>query len=83
MNALDMQCLTVLEAARDSDIGLCIKTNDPYKARASLYKFRKDLGDVTLTSLQIRVSPNNSENEIWILKPNLGATVAVNSMDVM
>ena len=71
MNALDMQCLTVLQAAAAAEIGLCVKTNDPYKARASLYRFRKSLGDATLATLQIRVSPNDSEGEIWILRnPN-------------
>lgn len=83
MTQLDMQCLTILQAAACADIGLCVKTNDPYKARASLYKFRKDIGDVTLTSLQIRVSPNDSEGEIWILRNQQQANVVINAMDVI
>lgn len=70
MNAIDTQCLSVLQAAASSAVGLCIRTNNAFKARAELYRFRKDFGDPELRSLQIRVSPNDSENELWILRPD-------------
>ena len=79
MNVLDTQCLTILQAAASAEIGLCIKTNDPYKARASLYRFRKDLGDHELKQLQIRVSPNDSEGELWIIR-NVNAALSITDL---
>lgn len=68
MNSLDMQCHTVLLAAASAEVGLVLRTNDPYRARASLYRFRNAIGDAELRGLQIRVSPDDSEHEIWIIR---------------
>lgn len=65
---LDLQCTTILYAASSAELGLVIKTNDPYKARQSFYKVRQTLGDADLAGLQIRVSPNDPEHEIWLLR---------------
>ena len=73
---LDLQCLTILQEAISSEFGLVIRTSDPMKARASLYKARKDLVSVgfpvdpAMAFLQIRVSPDDSENEVWLLRRN-------------
>lgn len=69
MTPLEIQCHTILLAASTAEFGLVVKTNDPYRARASLYGFRTKLGDPELATLQIRVSPNDSEQEIWIIRP--------------
>lgn len=66
----DLQCSTILYVANEAELGIAVKTNDPYRARASLYKTRKLLADPTLASLQIRVSPDNPNGEIWIFKPS-------------
>jgi hypothetical protein len=65
---LELQCATILNAAASADLGIVVKTNDPYKARYSLYNTRKLLGDFTHKELQIRVSPNDADGEIWIIK---------------
>jgi hypothetical protein len=75
--ALEVQCATILYAAKDAELGLIIKTNNPYKARASLYKARRDLGDVELAKLQIRVSPDDSEGELWILRESPPPTISL------
>jgi hypothetical protein len=80
MTGFEIQCLTVLQAAAASSIGLCVKTNDPYRARASLYRFRKEFGDPQLSGLQIRVSPTDSEGEIWIIR---NVTVVTTSVDLL
>lgn len=77
---LEIQCSTILYAAISAEFGLVIKTNNPYKARASLYKVRRDLGDTELAALQIRVSPNDSEGEIWLLRQKV--TPSVNLQDL-
>lgn len=38
-------------------IGLLVKTSDPAKLRASLYRARQASGDPDLSGLQIRMSP--------------------------
>jgi hypothetical protein len=65
---LDLQCTMLLQAAATAALGLVIVTNDPIKARATLYKVRQTLADPTLDALQIRVSPDNAEKEIWLLR---------------
>lgn len=50
--------LTILQAALDEPIGLLLRTSDPSRARAALYKARADAGaDPALSALQIRISP--------------------------
>lgn len=66
--ALDINCHMVLMAASTAELGIVLTTNDPPKARACLYKFRRDFGDPTFADLHIRVSPNNAEGELWILR---------------
>lgn len=68
MNSLEMQCVTILQAAASAEYGIVLKTNDPAKARATLYRVRKDLGDTELAKLMIRVSPDDSEGELWIIR---------------
>jgi hypothetical protein len=78
MTPTDMQCLTVLQAAASAAVGLCVRTNNAYKARAELYRFRKDFGDPELRALSIRVSPNDSERELWILRASATNATTVN-----
>lgn len=66
--ALDLQCATIWQAVATSDLGLVITTNDPAKARASLYRFRNSIGDTELTPFTIRVSPNAPTAELWIIR---------------
>lgn len=68
---LELQCAQVLHSAASADLGIVLRTNNPTKARASLYNTRKMLSDPVLDNLHIRVSPNDSENEIWIIKRNI------------
>lgn len=65
---LEQQCSTILYAASSSTFGLVLKTDDPMEARASLYHTRQLIGDPILASLQIRVSPDDSEHEIWLIR---------------
>jgi hypothetical protein len=61
-------------------MGLVVRTNDPVKARASLYHTRKLLGDTALSTLQIRVSPNDSEHEIWVLRMGVVTPLAADAV---
>ena len=80
-SSLEIQCSTILYAAISAEFGLVIKTNNPYKARASLYKTRRAIGDTELAKLQIRVSPNNSEGEIWLLRQDVAASVNIQELN--
>lgn len=65
---VELQCNAILTAAASADIGICVTTDNVNRARQCLYRFRKELGDPTFENLQIRVSPNNTEREIWIIR---------------
>ena len=58
----------ILYEALSAEFGLVLRTNDPTKARATLYTARRELGDTELAPLMIRVSPNDSEHEIWLIR---------------
>jgi|HubBroStandDraft_2_1064218.scaffolds.fasta_scaffold437544_2 hypothetical protein len=68
MTPLDLQCTMLLQTASSTALGLVVVTNDPIRARATLYRVRRTLDDPTLASLQIRVSPDNAEHEIWLVR---------------
>jgi hypothetical protein len=65
---LETQCAHILNTAKDATFGIIVKTNNPTKARAAFYRTRKLLGDVELDPLHIRVSPDDSEGELWIIR---------------
>jgi hypothetical protein len=59
-----------LHRASQCSIGLVIKSNDIRKAKAQFYEFRKSLANPDLARLQIRFSPTNPDQELWII--NMG-----------
>jgi hypothetical protein len=63
----DANCIAVLNAAASAELGLVIRTNDPVRARTALYSARLKIADTELQGLQIRVSPNDPEGEIWLI----------------
>jgi hypothetical protein len=75
---------TILQQAASAEYGIAIRTSDPYRARTELYNARKELNDPTLTGLQIRVSPDNPNGEIWLLRSTNSVTVSlVSSEDLL
>jgi hypothetical protein len=67
---IEVQCGMILQTAINAELAIRVKTNNPTRARLSLYNTRKALGNVEFAQLQIRVSPDDPEGEIWII--NLG-----------
>lgn len=68
MTALELQCAAILKAASEAEVGIVVHTNDPAKARATLYATRKLFGDSEFKNLTIRVSPDDTEHELWIIR---------------
>jgi hypothetical protein len=66
-NMLDIQCATVLYAAAAAQVGIVVRTDNVIRARAALYRSRNALSDPELAAISIRVSPDDSEHELWIL----------------
>jgi hypothetical protein len=64
---LELQCANILYQAAQAEIGLIIRTDNVIKARAALYRFRNSLNDPELAKLSIRVSPDDSEHQLWLL----------------
>lgn len=80
LNAAEHQCSVILLAAASATFGIIVGTNDPYKARAMLYRVRKELGDSTLAGLHIRVSPDNTEGAVWIIRRNQASAFNITSI---
>ena len=70
------QCETIWAAAAASTYGICVRTNNPTKARAALYDFRQEVKDPALGQLSIRIAPDNTEGAIWIINNRNEALVA-------
>lgn len=58
--------LTILQTALSEPIGLILKTSDPVRARAALYRARSEANDPNLSALQIRTSPLPDEGDLII-----------------
>ena len=80
LSATEVQCAIILAEAASATFGLVVKTNDPYKARAMLYRVRKEVGDVEWQGLHIRVSPDNSEGAIWIIRRSQAAPFSISAI---
>lgn len=74
---LEIQAAAVLYAAIETPNGIVVRTDNVYRARAVLYRFRKELGDLTLAELQVRISPDDPEHELWLIRR--GGTAAANA----
>lgn len=68
MSPLEQQCVSILQAATQATHGIVVHTNDPARARATLYRVRKLVGDSEFNHLMIRVSPDDTEHELWIIR---------------
>ena len=70
-----------LYTALESPIGIIIRTyhssetlvTPSSRAKQILYRFRKELGDIELLKIQIRFSPTDPDNELWLIKTETGA----------
>lgn len=77
----EVQCSTILYTAASAEIGIVVRTDNPIKARAALYRLRNLLNDPELASLSIRVSPEDSEKQLWILSNKNTLGVALNPQE--
>lgn len=62
------QCAAIFRSAADASTGIVVRTDDAARARVMLYEARKLLGDVEFNQLMIRVSPDDTEHELWIIR---------------
>jgi len=58
----------VLYAALAAEVGLVVKVESTLRAKAVLYALRKRLGDPALDVLQVRLSPDDPDHELWLVK---------------
>jgi hypothetical protein len=69
--ALEIAASAILRSASQASTGLIVRVigspNPALRAKAILYRFRKELNDPTLDGIQIRLSPDNPETELWLL----------------
>lgn len=71
MNATEYQAIAIMQAAVNSRHGITVPTNDPQRCRLALYATRRLVGDVEFNKLIARVSPDNSEGELWLVKDSV------------
>lgn len=68
---LQIAASKVLYAAVAAEVGIVVRTESALRAKAILYRFRQEIGDPILSSIQIRLSPDDPDHELWLIK--LGA----------
>jgi len=69
---LDINCAAAFEAARNNNqvpdqIGFKIRTNSTFRARTKLYKWRAENSGGEYTNIQLKLSPDDPEHEIWLI----------------
>ena len=77
LNAQETLASMILDAAATAPLGIVVSTNDPYKARATIYTTRQKLGNPLYAEIQIKVSPDNPEREIWLIRKDQMAAIAL------
>lgn len=65
-SVLRNQCAEILSQALATEIGLVVRTNDTERAKLAFYKFRKELGETEFRRIQIKFSPTNPDEELWL-----------------
>jgi hypothetical protein len=64
----DDEWLAFWYAALSARNGVVLSVTDTTQAKAKLYQVRKSSGDPDLLGLQIRTSPDNPSEELWLVK---------------
>lgn len=80
MSILRQQAENILRQALESRVGVQVKINEEtvgtvtpsLRAKQILYRFRKEIGDVELLKLQIRLCPGDPDRKLWIIKGEIG-----------
>lgn len=71
-SALELAAASILYQALEAPlgIGLIVRTGteSSLRGKAILYRFRREIGDPALMCLQIRLSPDDPEHELWIIR---------------
>lgn len=76
------QILTIFRTACDSQYGVIVRTDNAALARVVFYDVRKEIGDVEFNQLVIRVSPDDTEHELWLIK-NAASLLNLNSRSML
>jgi hypothetical protein len=75
--ALELAARDILEAAASSATGIRCRILTPVgidsvtptlRAKQVLYRFRRELGDPRYAQIQIRLSPDDPDNELWLIR---------------
>ena len=74
--ALEITALAALRATADCEVGMIFRVElaqgtemmtPSLRAKQVLYRFRKELGDERFLKIQIRLSPDDPDNELWLI----------------
>jgi hypothetical protein len=60
--------MDILYQAKSSPLGVVVWVSDFVKAQQRLYRARRESGDPELACLQIRRSPYDPDNELWLVR---------------
>lgn len=81
LSPLDLQCIAILREALSATYGVVVATSNAARARTAFYAARNKIRDSELAQLQIRVSPDDSEGELWIIRAQ--PTVSLAATDLL
>lgn len=64
---LDLICAAAFEAAKASQIGYIVESNSAFRARMKLYNWRAENAPHEYATIQLKLSPDNPEHDIWLI----------------
>lgn len=82
---LELAAFAALRAACDAEHGVILRVEVPpgitavtpaLRAKQVLYRFRSELNDAEFKQIQIRLSPDKPDTELWLVKVKAQAAEA-------
>jgi|ERR1019366_1762462 hypothetical protein len=65
----ELQLTNILYQAKDSEIGLILRTNNIFHLRTYLYQVQKKIPDEGISELTFTISPVKIQTDLWVIKP--------------
>lgn len=83
--------MMALDACVNSEHGVIIRIetnraneiNTPaLRAKQVIYRFRQEFGNPEYTNIQVRLSPTDPDNELWLIKTSSDLPQKVHTIDI-
>ena len=76
---LRLTCDAIFRAALSSRLGYIVHTNNAFRCRKILYSYRDEIRDPSFAQIQIKISPDDTEYDLWLLNTGDQTAPAITS----